>query len=703
MSNTSNTDGADPILETTVPENPSLETFDSILVYSATLTSSSITKMASEIFPAIYTLALPESQREAVFNALKKVLEIPISAVRADWRAYKITHPDEKNQDSGSGTQSDRLVELALESAVVFHNGDEEAYADIENNGHRETYAIREKAFKGWLANKFYTLEGKAPNSQAMQDALGVLEGKALFEGACFPVAVRITALEVGTDTHIFLDLGTADWSCVWITCGGWQVIQNPPVRFFRPSSLKPLAIPEMGGSVDELRDVVNISLDQWGLAKGFLVGLLNPTGSQPIAEIIGQRGSAKTSTARIFKRLIDDSKGLERSTPKNEDDMMVAARGNRVVFYDNLAKIETWFSDALCRLSTGGALSKRKHYANAEEVVLEARRPVILTGISELATRPDLLDRLVRFNTPVIPPSQRKTDGEAEAAFLKVWPRVLGALLTAAAQALQNLATTKPAELPRLADWALWVTACEPSLGMECGEFLEAYKENRVQGDASAIDANPAIIAILELMATRTHWKGTFGELLEKLTDKLEKFANGNPKKPKEWPSSPKDLSNTLRNYAPTLEIVENLSVQFGKRTNTGIMVTLEWIKPETSIESSSAEYRVKTSSLSTPSTLERTGQGKTSEHGGEHASEHVHGELDVHAMYTPSSPNNQRLTHESELSVLSELENATHSIYANGQKVLGASTPAQPEPILIPAPPTFQIETAKPKREGI
>ena len=60
--------------------------------------------------------------------------------------------------------------------------------------------------------------------------------------------------------------------------------------------------------------------------------------------------------------------------------------------------------SDALCRLSTGGGLSSRGLYTNSDEVILDATRPIILNGIEDIATRPDLADRSLVINLPRIP-----------------------------------------------------------------------------------------------------------------------------------------------------------------------------------------------------------------------------------------------------------------------------------------------------------
>jgi hypothetical protein len=58
-----------------------------------------------------------------------------------------------ENGDAGGRgpTQADMLIEMA-QSAELFHTPDGAGFADLDINGHRETWAIRAKGFRRWLA-----------------------------------------------------------------------------------------------------------------------------------------------------------------------------------------------------------------------------------------------------------------------------------------------------------------------------------------------------------------------------------------------------------------------------------------------------------------------------------------------------------------------------------------------------------------------
>jgi hypothetical protein len=76
----------------------------------------------------------------------------------------------------------------------------------------------------------------------------------------------------------------------------------------------------------------------------------------------------------------------------------------------------------------------------------------------------------------------------------------ILGALLDAVVHGLKRLPEIRLGTLPRLADFALWATACEEAF-CPAGTFLAAYSNNRATAVGSAIDADPVAAAVRRLM----------------------------------------------------------------------------------------------------------------------------------------------------------------------------------------------------------
>ena len=102
-----------------------------------------------------------------------------ISAELVETELVKIASTTtEKIEENRS--QADRLVELVGDGVDLFHDPNKDGYATIKIEDHFETYRIRTKGFKTWLVGQFYRKNEKAPNSQALTDALNVIEGKAI-------------------------------------------------------------------------------------------------------------------------------------------------------------------------------------------------------------------------------------------------------------------------------------------------------------------------------------------------------------------------------------------------------------------------------------------------------------------------------------------------------------------------------------------
>src|SRR5262249_5426230 len=156
----------------------------------------------------------------------------------------------------------------------------------------------------------------------------------------------------------------------------------------------------------------------------------------------------------------------------------------------DNLSYLPAWLSDALCRLATGGGFSTRELYTNDEEVIFDAKRPVVVNGIEDFITRADLLERSLLIRHPPIPEEKRRPESEFWVAFDATHPRLLGALLDRVSAGLRALPGVKLDRLPRMADFALFAVACETGAG-EKPMFLDAYAANQSGAHEQALDAS--------------------------------------------------------------------------------------------------------------------------------------------------------------------------------------------------------------------
>jgi hypothetical protein len=312
----------------------------------------------------------------------------------------------------------------------------------------------------------------------------------------------------------------------------------------------QPLPIPAKGGSVETLRSFLNVQTDaDFVLVVAWALACLRNRGPYPVIVLWGEQGSAKSTFSAILRALLDPNTAPLRALPREDRDLFIAANNGHVLAFDNVSGLPAWISDTLCRLATGGGFAVRQLYSDQDEVLFDAARPVILNGIEDIVTRPDLADRAVFLTLEPIPEERRRPEQELWAAFESERPRLLGVLLDAVAKGLAELPRTKLDKLPRMADFALWATACETAL-WPSGTFWSAYCGNRDEAVEGVIDADPIAAAVRALMQARTEWTGTASDLLGALAE----MAGERVAKSKTWPDSPRALAGRLRRAATFL-----------------------------------------------------------------------------------------------------------------------------------------------------
>jgi hypothetical protein len=456
-------------------------------------------------------------------------------------------------------TAADQLARIAAAESELWHDAAGAGYATVG----RRSLAVRSKGFRQWLIRRFRDLSaGRVPNAEAIGNAVNAAEAAAACDGPCLAPHVRVA----GHDGRVYLHLADSTDTVIEVTPGGWAACDAPPVRFRHCPSAQPLPAPVPGGSLAPLRELLNLTDDaQFALLAGWLLASLLPDGPFPVLVLTGEQGAAKTTTARVLKALVDPSAAATRSGPKEVRDLMVMAQGGRVLVFDNLSRLPDWLSDALCTLATGGGFSTRELYTDDGETVFEAKRPVVLTSIEDVAVRGDLLDRAVLVRLPAIPNDRRLPEREFWRRFEAIRPALLGAVLDRAAGGLRELPGVRLARLPRMADFAAWAVACERAAG-EPERFLAAYTANRGGAQEQALGESPAVGPLLAVVAARPGgWAGTATELLAELN------RHAPDPRPDGWPRRANALTGALRRLAPALRQVHGLRLDLDDRLSGG------------------------------------------------------------------------------------------------------------------------------------
>lgn len=464
----------------------------------------------------------------------------------------------------------ERLIGLAKERCTLQHDKDQRGVAIVKKNTHQEVWYVRGSGFSQWLRAEYFNEYEKGVSETNMTAAIATIEAIGIHRGEEVDVHIRC-AKDVG---GYVIDICDARWRAIRIGPSGWEILERSPVLFTRNDKMRPLTAPVPGGDVDLLWKYVNVPEPQRELTLAWLLDAMRADTPYPILEIVGEQGSAKSTTQKFLRSLIDPNKVPLRGAPDSTEDIFIAAAASGIVSYENLSWLKNPMQDALCTLSTGGGYATRKFFTNNEEHVLETKRPVMLNSIAGVATRPDLIERTIRVDAPSIPQSERQEESELAIGWIEDAPKILGGLLDLFSKALQKLPGVKLPNRQRMADFERLGEAMMQARGAPAGAFSKLYAKAVKAGTELALESYGIVGALDALMASpdRTrggNWSGTIGQLFVQLIDEGRGLDRSN------WPRSDKGLGDQLRRLAPALR-AKGLDIEIGERSSKGRKVKI-------------------------------------------------------------------------------------------------------------------------------
>jgi hypothetical protein len=523
--------------------------------------------LASDDFEGAVKLVREQDQGEWVRLrvALKKAKPSGVLLGEID----KATRPESEGGEETS--TADDLVALVRERAELFHSEDGTCFAVIKEPP-RKTLNLDTKAFSEWLGFAYYESTesekgpGRAASETAIRTARMVLAGIAKHIGQEHPAYLRVARHQ---DAY-YLDLGGEDWRAVEIMATGWRVVDQPPVHFWRASTVRPLPLPVPGGTLALLWQYANVPAKVRPLVVACLLEWLRPETPFPILELVGEQGSAKSNTQDKLRRCVDPNSVGLRAAPKSVEDLFVSAGCNWVTSLNNLSRLSAQQQDALCNLATGGGFAGRTLYTNMDETVIEAKRPVILNGIVPVVTAQDLTDRVVHIELPEI--QTYRAEREINEAFDRDWPLILGGLLDLFVMTLSELPNARLERPPRMMDFALLGEAMTLAQSGAPGDFMALYAENRRDSVARSLEASPVAMAIRKIADAHQYPNLPFFDgLMQALLTTLEGHRDGAGA----WPKSARGLGDVLRRQRPALNQI-GITVEISKPGKHGVNVTI-------------------------------------------------------------------------------------------------------------------------------
>lgn len=157
-------------------------------------------------------------------------------------------------------------------------------------------------------------------------------------------------------------------------------------LRAFQPNLVAPPEAP------DYTPEAQHLLIESWVLAAFMGIKPL------PILVPIGQKGSGKSTTAKIIAQVFQGASADVSPVPGTQRDFNAALAALPLFVIDNMdAEPQDWMVDALANACTGGTVQERKLYTNFDLMARKLSAALaITTRTGVFAERPDLKERVL-------------------------------------------------------------------------------------------------------------------------------------------------------------------------------------------------------------------------------------------------------------------------------------------------------------------
>ncbi|SFL40774.1 hypothetical protein SAMN05216302_10812 [Nitrosomonas aestuarii] len=475
-----------------------------------------------------------------------------------------------KEGGNGDNVASELIDIVTTKGSLFYDQKTERGYITADIDGVSATMALNGKQFTEWISYQYYSTTGQSANEASIKQAKFALCGIAKYDGKQERIHLRVADHNGGH--YIFL--ADEQLRAVAVFPTGWRIVDDPPVKFWKPGAMQALPIPEQGGDIDQLWKFINVNENDRPLVLAWILESFRSETPKPVLSLCGTQGSAKSSTQNKIRQLIDNSAVNLRAAPKSVQDIFVSAGCNWLISYENLSHLSAQIQDALCTLATGGGFASRTLYSDDDETVIDAKRPIIINSIPSVITAQDLTDRAICLELQRI---NYKEEVQLDKEWQAVLPSIFGGILDLFVKTIRKIPEVKLINPPRMADFTKLGEAMMQAQGKPSGAFTALYRANLNEGVSRAMESSPAAVALRELVQKSpddgTVFHGTVQGLLQKLVEHRHDSEN--------WPRSARGLSDVLRRQTPALALL-GISVLIGSGVQRiggerGIPVTIK------------------------------------------------------------------------------------------------------------------------------
>lgn len=308
-------------------------------------------------------------------------------------------------------------------------------------------------------------------------------------------------------------------------------------------------------------RDISGLTLRAWMLST-FFTELCS---TKPILVMLGEKGSGKSMTLRIFLKLLMGTRGEVTGIPDKPDGFTALAASSRVLVIDNLDQFTDWLRDKVARIATGANDGYRKLWTNNERGDVQyACWLAFTTRTGDTLRRDDLVDRTVILNV------NRFSGGEFQAertfiGYLKMirnewWQTVLNSLNGVVHEIREN--GLRSHSVMRLTDWETLGAVVAQAEGSSAtwDKVVESLGSNQ---EDFLLEGDKLVTALLQWVVDNNGRSVTTDDLYNELTSRVTTGGHV----AHEWFKTQRSFVRHLRSIREALKSI--LNVEWADDTN--------------------------------------------------------------------------------------------------------------------------------------
>lgn len=302
----------------------------------------------------------------------------------------------------------------------------------------------------------------------------------------------------------------------------GWA-IKNDDNNYFLPGPLATSQMIPKEGNIHLLRKYINLSDDDYLLFIVTLISCYKSDILHPVVNVLGEKGSCKSTLSEVFKRLLDPSDQNLGELSSKEDDFKLRLSSEYVAVVDNIRSLSNAFHDIICRGVTGGQLTKRKLFEDVDLITRKYVATPVINSINPIIKNLDLIDRSIFFHTRNVPANKRIPRDKFWKSFENDLPYILGGIFTILSKALKIYKEIELDNYIRLADFHHFGYAVATVLG-EGERFNRLLIKNKQDYLLNFQDRNSIYKLILAFIDKENgSWNGKSQKLLNELSYLVE------------------------------------------------------------------------------------------------------------------------------------------------------------------------------------